>query len=428
MDNGAFTVFKNGLSTSRRQPASGELHKCGRDMSFWKNREGNIAVMTALLLPVLVGGAGLGIETGYWYYEELRLQQAADAAAYAAALEQRAGSTEDAAQSEAERMAAANGFDADNGALSLASSFSDEDKVHRVEARLTQSIPRLFSAAFSDKPITLKVKATAAYATAKNACILALDKSASPGITFSGNAKAEMDGCVIMSDSLASQSILFDGNSNVSAPCIIAVGGYVKKGNASFAVSQCKSVQTGQPPAGDPYSTISYPFCYTYLTSGVLPGCYNSLTVNANSTVNFSSGTYVIDGGTFRINANAKVTGSGVTFVLLNGATVDFNGNATIQLSAPTSGDYKGMLFMGSRTSTLGGMSSFNGNASSYLTGVLYFPRQDISYSGNFSGNNGCTQIVANTISWTGNTRFSVDCSAEGLEPVQVGASVYLVQ
>ena len=59
-------------------------------MKFWDNK-GNIAVMASLTMPIIVGGAGLGVETGYWYYEQLRLQQAADAAAYAAALEHHEG-------------------------------------------------------------------------------------------------------------------------------------------------------------------------------------------------------------------------------------------------------------------------------------------------------------------------------------------------
>ena len=36
-------------------------------MKFWDNK-GNIAVMASLTMPIIVGGAGLGVETGYWYY------------------------------------------------------------------------------------------------------------------------------------------------------------------------------------------------------------------------------------------------------------------------------------------------------------------------------------------------------------------------
>ncbi|WP_352520071.1 MULTISPECIES: pilus assembly protein TadG-related protein, partial [unclassified Mesorhizobium] len=53
---------------------------------------GNVAVIFAFTLPVVVGGAGLGIETSFWYYSSLKLQAVADAAAYAGALEKVAGS------------------------------------------------------------------------------------------------------------------------------------------------------------------------------------------------------------------------------------------------------------------------------------------------------------------------------------------------
>ncbi|RVB58875.1 hypothetical protein EN906_32655, partial [Mesorhizobium sp. M7A.F.Ca.CA.004.06.1.1] len=52
----------------------------------------NVATIFALTLPVVVGAAGFGVETSYWYYNSLRLQATADAAAYAGALEQISGS------------------------------------------------------------------------------------------------------------------------------------------------------------------------------------------------------------------------------------------------------------------------------------------------------------------------------------------------
>ncbi|TIV09024.1 MAG: hypothetical protein E5W02_22190, partial [Mesorhizobium sp.] len=48
--------------------------------------------MFAFTLPIVVGGAGLGVETSYWYYSSLKLQAIADAAAYAGALEKIQGS------------------------------------------------------------------------------------------------------------------------------------------------------------------------------------------------------------------------------------------------------------------------------------------------------------------------------------------------
>ena len=46
---------------------------CGR---FRSDRRGNVAITFALSMPLVVGGLGFGAETGYWYYQQLRLQQA----------------------------------------------------------------------------------------------------------------------------------------------------------------------------------------------------------------------------------------------------------------------------------------------------------------------------------------------------------------
>ena len=67
-----------------------------------------------------------------------------------------------------------------------------------------------------------------------------------------------------------------------------------------------------------------------------------------------------------------------------------------------------------------------NGTAASKMTGVMYFPAQAVSYIGNFSGDNGCTHVVAKTISWSGNSNLAVDCSAAGMSPIVIGGVVAL--
>jgi Flp pilus assembly protein TadG len=54
---------------------------------FWRDRTGAVAVAVAVLLPVLIGFAGLGIEVGLWFAVQRQNQSAADAAAISAALE-----------------------------------------------------------------------------------------------------------------------------------------------------------------------------------------------------------------------------------------------------------------------------------------------------------------------------------------------------
>ena len=52
---------------------------------FWKCSTGAVAVTTALVLPVLLGMASLGVEVGHWYLGQRQMQGAADAAAISAA-------------------------------------------------------------------------------------------------------------------------------------------------------------------------------------------------------------------------------------------------------------------------------------------------------------------------------------------------------
>lgn len=103
------------------------------------------------------------------------------------------------------------------------------------------------------------------------------------------------------------------------------------------------------------------------------------------------------------------------------------NGNASVQLSAPTSGAYSGVLFYGDRAGS-SASSTFNGTADSLLTGAIYFPRQQISYLGNFSGNGGCTQVVADTIQWSGSSTINQDCTSLGMRDIPAGQSVALVE
>jgi len=98
--------------------------------------------------------------------------------------------------------------------------------------------------------------------------------------------------------------------------------------------------------------------------------------------------------------------------------------NGTVTMSAPTSGPYSGVLFFGDRSGT--GLNKFNGTATSKMTGAIYFASQDVQYNGNFSGINGCTQVVGKTIAWTGNTSVSVDCAAQGMRTLPVLSIVRL--
>ncbi|MHB9363803.1 pilus assembly protein TadG-related protein [Mesorhizobium sp. W067] len=392
---------------------------------------GNVAVIVAFTLPVVVGGAGLGVETSFWYYSSLKLQAVADAAAYAGALEKVAGSDNPTIIAAATQSATSNNF-ATPGTIQVNTPpLSGPNTAKKaVEVIVKQNLDRYFTAIFNQAPVAEQARAVALINDASKACVLALSQSASQAALFSGNTTVNLTGCSVMSDSIASDAIKTQGSAVLKADCLITVGGMVLNNPATTV---CKSNITQALPAADPFSSLAAPTagnpCKSVngnKTSQTLqPGTYCS-GMSLSGNVTLQPGVYVVQGG-MKVNANAVVAGSGVTIFMAGSNTVSMNGNAKVTLSAPTSGAYSGVLFYGDRTGTAA-QSTFNGTADSLLTGAIYFPRQQVNYLGNFSGNGGCTQVVADTIQWSGSTTIKQDCTSLGMKNIPATQSVQLVE
>jgi hypothetical protein len=108
-------------------------------------------------------------------------------------------------------------------------------------------------------------------------------------------------------------------------------------------------------------------------------------------------------------------------------ATVNMNGGATVNITAPTSGTYAGVMFYQDRTATNVTTNQVNGNASSKFQGAIYMPKQDVQFSGSSGMNTHCLQIVSRRITMTGNNAIQNDtCTGTGSSAV-TGTQVRLV-
>jgi hypothetical protein len=144
--------------------------------------------------------------------------------------------------------------------------------------------------------------------------------------------------------------------------------------------------------------------------------------LNAKGTVKFEEGLYIIRGGDFEVNAGAELSGTGVTFYLTEGAGLKLNGHAKVNLKAPTSGPYAGLLFFGERDSTVE-KNQVNGSSGSTFDGAIYFPSSTIEYSGKTSLT-GCTQIIGDQVVFTGNSEVVSECQAAGTRPIVTNQSI----
>ncbi|TGV63610.1 hypothetical protein EN792_071165, partial [Mesorhizobium sp. M00.F.Ca.ET.149.01.1.1] len=177
----------------------------------------------------------------------------------------------------------------------------------------------------------------------------------------------KLNGCVVMANSIASDALKVQGSAGLQADCLISAGGVVLNNPVTTV---CKSPITQALPAADPFASLPAPAATggcknvngNKTTQTIQAGTYCS-GMNLNGNVALSSGTYVVQGN-LKINAGAVITcaapcTNGVTIFMAGSNTVSINGNASVTLSAPTSGTYSGVLFYGDRTGTAA-QSTFN--------------------------------------------------------------------
>jgi Flp pilus assembly protein TadG len=397
---------------------------------FCADQSGTIAVVTGLCATALIGFAALAVDVASWQTAQHSMQGAADSAAYSAGVAyNNIGST--AITTQAKAIAASYGYvDGQNGVTVTVNqppaSGSHTSSSTAVEVIVQQPQPRFLSGLFLGSNPTVNARAVAT--TASPACILALDPTASQAVTFSGGSTFNSPNCDVASNSNSSSSIYMSGSSTVTTPCLVSVG--TDSVTSGLTLTKCSSATTGAPASADPYASVPAPThsgsCLQPVTSGnnltFSPGyyCGNTLQFSGSQVATFQAGTYYV-GGNFKFTGSSTATGTGVTFFIASPNSVDFGGNRTASFTAPTSGTYAGIAFFGDRAGTANNNNIFNGGGNTTITGAIYFPTESVTFSGGSSSGSGdCTQIIADTISVTGNAHFNSACQGDGMTEVEV--------
>ncbi len=428
---------------------------------FAVDRRGVIAILFALLLPVMVGMIGLGVEVAYWFQHKRNLQTVADSAAIAGAYEALSSSATAATiVTAATTDATRNGYDPTTDTITAVTpptSGSYTADSSAVEVNLTRAVQTLFVGTFLGNSISIGARAVAnSVLGGDEACVLALDTTAQNAINVSGTSSVSFDGCQIATNSSDDSSVNVANNADLTVDCISTVGGV----DGSPTYSSCSGAKTGVNAITDPYAGLSVPdisadSCdYTgngnnaYAASdgetiSVPSGTdyailCNGFKINAGTSVTFSAGTYIVTSGSFTINGGANVSGTDVTFIFTdsiggngNYADLSINGGGTVSLSAPTSGDYPGILFYQDQNApgSNSDIFSFNGNSDTELTGTIYVPKNDVTFSGgNETDDNGCLQIVALTVTFNGNADIENQCAGSGVSSIYTSYIVSLVE
>ena len=430
---------------------------------LWREQSGSTLALFAFALPAMLGLSAIGVETGLWYVSKRAIQTQADAGALGGAFAKVWGRPDSEIEAAAINEAQRNGFDGgasesiDPSTPPQYGPFKGEDSA--VEVMIyRQHNTMLFAALVPDDLLTVSTRAVAGIVPTGKACILALDEHGAQTLTNSGNTTVTAPKCAIASNSTDDQAAFFTGSATVDVQTVWAVGDMLIDGNKA-KLTTADPPTTGTWPLEDPFedTPIDIPLgaCSSGNWTGAstrYPGKYcNGITVNSSAVINLMPGTYYIDQGNLQINGGATVTcaacspgGEGVTFVLTssgsvnNIGTVQINGTATVVLNAPSAGSasagpggiYEGLLFyQDPRAPTqLSKSGILNGGASSSLVGATYFPSNNVTWSGNLTGNSECTVIIADTVTLTGSSILSTEKCEEFKIKTAVTTKVALIE
>lgn len=426
--------------------ASGRAKRLLRALRrFGHDNGGAYAMLTAILMPVIIGGLGLGTETGLWYFKHLSMQAAADSAAMSAAVAYTAGgAAPNIWRTEAKGVAARYGFvNGANGTI-VTPNMPPKSGPHQttpgaVEVIISQPQARIFSALWTTSLIPVSARSVAVAPSNGTGCVLTLNGTASGAVTAQGNSAMSLNGCSLYNNSNSSSALTAGGASTLSALTVNVVGGI--SGSSHITTSNDDGVMTGSSPASDPYAEVSsdsFSGCMqsrfsARKTQTINPGVYcNGMTLNAGAVVTLNPGIYYIDQGSLTVNGGATLQGTGVTIVLTsstgsNYATATINGGATVNLTAPTSGPTAGIAIYGDRNMPAGTALKFTGGSSQIIGGAIYAPTAAVSFSGNSGAGSGtgCMQLIAGTVTFTGTAGFAINCSGYGTTSIgAVGLSL----
>jgi hypothetical protein len=304
-----------------------------------------------------------------------------------------------------------------------------------LEVFVAKPVATTFMRILSFNSVTVTARAVGG-ATTSPYCIVALDPAVAGALTLQGSATVSTPSCGVMVDSNNSQAMTVGNAACLTASRIDVVGNYTAGGCAPSPTPN-----TSADFIYDPFATLAAPavgacqFNNTKVnkTDTLNPGVYcgGIDIVSSGHTITFNPGTYILNGGGLKVTGGNILRGTGVTFY--NTATagqsysdISIQGNATLQLSAPTSGPMEGILFFQDRnfaTTSIAG-DQITGDSTSVMDGAIYVPAGKVTYTGNSSAT-GYTAIVAKNIVFTGNSTVRSDYStlANG-SPIKTGALV----
>jgi hypothetical protein len=400
---------------------------------LWKDSRGNALAIAAAAMPLLLGAAGLAADTIQWTLWKRELQRAADSAALAGVYDRVATGNTTNTSLVVDHDLTLN----HHTGISLVATYPQVsfpadagDMKDQVRVVLAINKPLPFSSMFMEAP-TIIARSTAASVPGNDEyCVVALEpKSNKTGITIGGNSKIDMNCGFISNSPSANKSAINNGNaSNVKASVFASVGGLQYSTNWDipkydpYATSVDDPYGDINPRSSDVSGCASNPPAATEATTvpaAAATLCYSGVNVGSGATWDLGSNkTIVITGKNANTAGGITLHGTlkcdNCTIILTNKdlsdpnakiGQFDMQAQSKLDISAPDAGYYKGIaVFQDRRATDQNNSNKFNGGGTQIVEGALYFPSQEIEYSGDGTATAICTRFVGRRVTFTGDS------------------------
>jgi Flp pilus assembly protein TadG len=409
---------------------------------LWRDRRGNALAIAGAALPLVLGSAGLASDTIQWTLWKRQLQRASDSAAMAgvhAIVSARAvGNCSNIAGATYSSPVAYDlkknyrvvGITPTCNVTNPPSvgGFTADPRAVRVSLSIQKRLA--FSGLFLSTAPTITATSTATIVPSGKYCVISLEDNSVTGITATGSTSLNL-GCGMITNSTSLSAAVATGSSGVTASPIAAVGGIPASTHwgtgtvlQPFTLAQEDPFKDVPIPSYDPSSCSNFP--------NVKPGdvldrssdtgvvCFKTA-MDPKGELTLGSATYVLDGaGLDLTNTGSKISCTGCTIIFTSSTAAtdpasikspNVNGGI-LDMVAPTTGPYKGIMMYQDRRATVDNSILVNGNNGSKMEGAFYFPRADFTFNGNSGVDSKCLQIVTKRVQFTGNSAIQNACPA----------------
>ena len=321
---------------------------------FKQCEAGNFGVSFAILLPVLLGVVGGGIDFMAYKTQEADMQNVADAAVLAAAREgSLKGWTSEVAISVAQqfaldKMTASASIGDDTQFLAKAMA-APEKKSVSITLEMDHH-PFFLMGYFRSSP-QIRVTSSATVSGEMNTCIIGLDDAKAGTVSLSTLAKLTAPECAVYSNSVSPKGLSSVDLAYLDSAYNCSAGG-VDGSMKNFSTSPTLDCMPLLDPLKDRIKPVISGCDYTNKVvtakiSVLNPGVYcGGISINALANVLFKPGIYVIKDGELSSTLGGISAGYKVSFYFTGeGSRDNFDPTTTIAFSAPETGNMAGILF-----------------------------------------------------------------------------------